>query len=119
MRNLSSLTVSQTVTPTPLTAAPCGGGLLCTAWKGNINHRPLSTRTEMATSLVPGIVTEVMTGNMIGPKRAITDMVQIGFADALHDAKTMMVSAAAMASTRDHVGIRVHLTAAKQSRDAE
>ena len=40
-------------------------------------------------------------------------------ADALHDAKTMMVSAAVMASMRDRVGMRVHLTAAKQSRDVE
>ena len=56
---------------------------------------------------------------MIGPKRAITDMVQIGLMDALHDAKTTMASAAVMASARDRAGMRVHPTAAKQTRDAE
>ena len=64
-------------------------------------------------------MTEIVTGNMIDPKRAITDMVQISLTDALHDTKTMMASAAVMASTRDRKGMRVHLTAAKQSRDAE
>ena len=89
MRNPSSLTVTQTITPTPLTAAPCGGGKSGGAkqWKGNRNHGLRSTRTEMATSLVTRTATEIMTGNMIGPKRAINDMVQNGLADALHNGK--------------------------------
>ena len=118
MRNPSSPTVTQTVTPTPLTAAPCGGGLLCASQKENRNHGPQNARTEMATSLVTRTVTEITTGIVIGPKRVITDMVQIGLVDALHNAKTTMVSTAVMASTRDHAGMRVHSTAAKQSRDA-
>ena len=73
----------------------------------------------MATSLVTRTVTEIATGNMIGPNRVITDMVQISLADALHDAKTTMVSAAVMASVRDRTGMRVHSTATKQSRDTE
>ena len=119
MRNLSSLTVTRTVTPTLLTAALCGGGKLGGAWNRNRNHGPKSTRTEMATSLVTRTVTEITTGNVIDPKRAITNMVQIGLTDALHDAKTTMANAAVMASMRDCTGMRVHSTAAKQSRDVE
>ena len=73
----------------------------------------------MATSLLTRIATKIMTGTMTGPKRAITNMVQNGLADALHDAKTMMARAAAMANVRDCMGMRVHSTATKQSRDAE
>ena len=58
-------------------------------------------------------MTEITTGIMIGPKRAITDMVQISLVDALHDVKTLTASAAAMASVRDCAGMRVHLTAVK------
>ena len=119
MRNPSSPTVTQTITPTLWTAAPCGAGIPCAARKGNRNHGPLSARTEMAISLVTRTVTEIMTGNMRDPKRAITDMVQIGLADALPDARTMMASAALMANVRDHVGMRVHPTTEKQSRDTE
>ena len=130
-RNPSSPTVTQTITPTPWTAAPCGGGIPCTARKGNRshglpsartgnrNHTPLNARTGMAISLVTRTATEIVTGNVIDPKRAITDMVQIGLVDALHDTKTTTVSAAVMASMRDHTDMKVHLTAAKQSRDAE
>ena len=73
----------------------------------------------MATSLVTRTMTNIMTGNVRNPKRAITDMVQISLVDALHDAKTTTVSAALMANARDCVGMIVHLTATKQSRDVE
>ena len=42
-----------------------------------------------------------MTGIMIGPERAITDMVQINLMDTLHNVKTPMASVAAMASMSD------------------
>ena len=108
-----------TINPTPLTAAPCGGGKSGGAQKGDRNHRPKSARTEMATSLVTRTATEITTGNMIDPKRAITDMVQIGLMDALQNTKDMMANATVMASVRDCAGMRFHLTATKQSRDAE
>ena len=113
MKNPSSLTVTRTITPTPLTAAPCGGSLLCTSRKENRNHGPQNARIEMATSLVIRTVTETVTGIVIGPERVITNMVQIGLADALHDVKTPTVSAAAMASANDRAGMRVHSTAVK------
>ena len=119
MKNPSSLTVTQTITPTPLTAAPCGGSLQCTSMTENRNHGPQNARIEMATSLVIRTVTETMTGIMIGPEKVIIDMVQISLADTLHNVKTPMVSAAAMASVNDCMGMRVCLTAVKQSRDAE
>ena len=87
MRNPSSLTVTQIVTPTPSTAAPCWGGLPYTSQKENRNHGPQNARTEMAISLVTRTMIEIMTGIMIGPKRAITDMVQSSLMDALHDGK--------------------------------
>ena len=92
-------------------------GIPCTACKGNRNHGPPSARTEMAISLVTRIMTNIVTGNVRNPKRAITDMVQIGLTDALHDAKTTMASVALMANANDLLGMIVHLTAAKQSRD--
>ena len=67
----------------------------------------------MATSLVIRTVTKTVTGIVIGLERVITNMVQISLADTLHDVKTPMVSAAAMASTNDCVGMRVHSTAVK------
>ena len=119
MRNPSSLTATQTIIPTPLTAAPCGGGKSGIAQKGNQNHKPQNARTRTVTSLVTRTVTGIATGNVIDPKRAITDMVQIGLADAPHDTKTTTVSAAVIASMRDHADMRVHSTTAKQSRDME
>ena len=75
----------------------------------------------MATSLATRTATEIVKGNMRNPKRAITNTVQIGLTDALHGAKTTMVhtSAVLMANTKDHMGVIVHPTATKQSRDAE
>ena len=78
-----------------------------------------SARTEMATGPVTRTVTEIVTGNVTDPKRAITDMVQISLTDALHDAKTMMASASLMANMRDHAGVIVQWTATKRSRDVE
>ena len=72
----------------------------------------------MVTSLVTRTETGIATGNVIDPKRVITGMVWIGLADALHEAKTTMVSTAVIASARDRADMRVHLTNAKQSRDA-
>ena len=71
----------------------------------------------MAVSLVTRTMTEIVTGNMINPKRVITDMLQIGLMDALHDARTMMMSTAVIVNTSDHAGMIVHPTATNQSRD--
>ena len=46
MRNPSSLTVTLTVTPTLLTAVPCGGGKSGATRKGNRNHGPQSARRD-------------------------------------------------------------------------
>ena len=95
------------------------GGLLYASQKENRNHGPLNTRTEIATSPVTKSVTEIVTGIVIGPKRAITNTVQIGPMDALHDAEIMVASASVTVSMRDRAGRRVHLTTTKQSRDVE
>ena len=116
MRNPSSLTVTRTVTPTLWTVAPCGAGIPCTARKGTRNHGPMSARTEMATSLVTRTAINIVTGSVRNLKRAITDMVQIGLTG---DGKTTTVSPALMANARDHVGMIVHPTATKQSKDVE
>ena len=62
-----------------------------------------------------------MKGNMRSPKRAITDMVLIGLAEALHGTKTMTahMSVVLMANAQDRTCMIAHLTAAKQSRDAK
>ena len=61
------------------------GGNSGIAQKGNQNHEPLNTRTRMVTSLVTRNMTGITTGNVIDPKRVITDMVWIGLVDAPHD----------------------------------
>ena len=73
----------------------------------------------MDTSLVTRTATKIMTGNMRNPKRTITDMALTSLTDAPHFAKTMMVfmNEVLMASVGYHMGMIVHLTAAKQSRD--
>ena len=90
----------------------------CAAQIKNRNHGPPSAET-MDTGLVTRTATKIVTGNMRNPKRAITDMVQISLADALHGTKTMMVpmNAVLMANARDRMGMIVHLTATEQSRD--
>ena len=119
MRNPSSLTATRTIIPTPLTAALCGGGKSGVAWKGNRNHKPQNTRTRTVTSLVTRTATGIMTGNVIDPKRVITDVVWISLADAPHNAKTTTSSAAVIASARDCADMRVPSTTTKQSRDVE
>ena len=100
---------------TQWTAVSCGGSTPCTARIKNRNHGPPSAETKMDT----GLATKIATGNMRNPKRAITDMVQIGLMDALHGTKTTMVptNTMLMANARDRMGMIVHPTAAKQSRD--
>ena len=117
MRNLSSLTVTQTVTPTPWTAAPCGTGIPLAPQKGSRNHGSLSVRTEMATSPVTRTATNILTGDMRNPKRVITNMVQNGLVGTLHDAKTMTVSMAAIPNMRDRGHDSPSATATEQSRD--
>ena len=119
MRNPSSLTVTQIITPSLLTVAPHGGGPLYESQRENRNHRPQNARTKIATSLVKGTVTKIAKGIRIGPKRATTDVFQNGLVGILCDAETMKAIAPVMANTRDHTGRRVHPTAAKPSRDAE
>ena len=104
--------------PPPLTVTISGGGKLGVAQKGNKNHGPQSTGIKMATSLVTRIAIEIAIGNVTGPKRAISDMVQNGPMGALHNAKTMMASAAVPASAKDCADMRVPSMTAKQSRDA-
>ena len=55
----------------------------------------------------------------IGKKKVTTDMFQNGLVGVLHNAETMKAIAPVMANMRDHVGRRVHLTAAKPSRDTK
>ena len=85
----------------------------------NATHRPPSTETKMDAGLETRTTTKIATGNMRNPKRAITNIVQIGLMDALHGTKTTTVprNAVLMANARDHMGVIVHLTATKQSRD--
>ena len=121
MRNPSSPIVNQTVTLTQWTAASCGTGIPCAAWKKNRNYGPLSAETEIATSLATRTVTEIAKGNVRNPKRVITDIVQISLADALQGTKTMTahMSVVLMANARDHMCVIAHLTATEQSRDAK
>ena len=119
MRNPSSPTVTWIATPSPLTVAPHGEGLLYESQRENQNHGPQNARTEIATSPVIGTVTKIVKGIRIGPKRATTNVFQNGLTGILHDTETTKVITPAMASARDHVGRRVHPTAAKPSRDAE
>ena len=118
-RNPSSPTVTRIITPSLLTVAPCGGGLLYESWRENRNHGPQNARTKIATSLVKGTATKIAKGIGIGPKRATTDMFQNGLMGILRDAETMKAIAPVMANTRDRMGRRVHPTAAKPSRDAK
>ena len=51
----------------------------CAAQIKNRNHGPLSAETKMDTSLATRTMTKIVTkGNVRNPKRAITNMVQIG-----------------------------------------
>ena len=81
----------------------------------NRNHGPQSTGIETATGLVTRITIGIVRGNVTGPKRAISGMVQNGPVGTLHDAKTMTVSAAVLASINAHVDMRVLSMTAQQS----
>ena len=89
------------------------------SWRENRNHGPQNARTEIATSLVIGTTTKIAKGIGIGPKRETTDVFQNGLTGILHDAESTKVITPVMANVRDHTGRRVHLTAAKPSRDTE
>ena len=117
MRNLSSPTVIQSVTPTPWTAAPCGSGITCTAQKGNRNHKSPSVQTKMATSPVIRTTTNIETGNVRNPKKSDNRIIQISLTDVLPNAKTTTANAVVIANMTDCMGVIVHLTATKQSRD--
>ena len=54
-------------------------------------------------------------GNVTGPGRGTSDMVQTDPADALHDAETTTMSAAVPTSTDVRAGMTVASTTAKQS----
>ena len=51
-------------------------------------------RIKTATGLVTRIAIRIAMGNVPGPGRGTSDMVQIDPADTLHDAETMMMSTA-------------------------
>ena len=69
----------------------------------------------MATGPVIRTVTKIATG----PKRATANVLQNSPTGIPHYAETMEAITPVMASARDHMGRRVHPTAAKASRDAE
>ena len=72
----------------------------------------------MAISLVTRTMTEIAKGNVRSRRRVTTDIVLIGFVDALHGAKTMK-SVVLIANTQDRMGAIAHTTATKQSRDVK
>ena len=114
MRNLSFLTVTQIAILPLLTAASCGGGT--SGVVRNRNHGPQSAGIKTATGLVTRIAIGIVIGNVTGPKRETSGMVQNGPASALHDTNTMTVSAAVLTSTNVHVDMRVLSMTTKQSR---
>ena len=114
MRNPFFLTVTRIAIPPLLTAALSGGGT--PGIVRNRNHRPQSTRIKTATGLVTRITIRIVMGNVTGPKRETSDMVQNGPANALHGAETMMASAAVLTSTNVRVGTIVLSMTTKQSR---
>ena len=102
-------TVIQITIPAPPTAASCGGGTSDVIW--NRNHGPQSARTKTAT----GLVTRIVMGNVTGPGRGTSDMVQTDPADALHNAETTTMSAAVPTSADVRTGMTVASTTTKQS----
>ena len=114
MMNPSFPTATQIAIPSLPTAASCGGGT--SGIVRNRNHGLQSTRIKTATGLVTRIVIGIAIGNVTGPKRETSGMVQNGPTNALHDAKTMTVSAALLTSANVHTGTRVLSMTAKQSR---
>ena len=114
MRNPSFLTVTRIAIPPLLTAASCGGGT--SGIVRNRNHGPQSAGIKTATGLVTRIAIGIAIGNVTGPKRETSGMVQNGPVSALHDAKTTTVSTAVLTSANIRADMRVLSMTAKQSR---
>ena len=115
MRNPFSPTVTRIVTPSTSTVAQHGGGLLYESLIENQNHAPQKKRTKIATHLAKRTVTKIV----IGPKRATADMSQNGPTGVPCYAETTKAITPVMVNARDRADRRVHLTAAKTSRDVE
>ena len=116
MRSPFFPTVIRTAIPALPTAASCGGGTLSIA--RNRNHGPQSTRIKTATGLVTGITIRIAMGTVTSPGRGTSDMVQTDPVDALHDAETTKMSAAAPTSADICAGMTVASMTAKQSNGA-
>ena len=114
MRNLSFPTVTRIAIPPLLTAASCVEGTLGVV--RNRNHEPQSAGIKTATGLVTRIAIGIAIGNMTGPKRETSGMVQNGPMGTLHNTKTTTVSAAVLTSANVHMDIRVLSMTAKQSK---
>ena len=84
----------------------------------NRNHGPRSAGIKTATGLVTRTTIGIAIGNVTGPKRETSSMVQNSPANALHDAKTTMVSAAVLTSTNVRMDMRALSMTAKQSKGA-
>ena len=113
MRNQFFLTVIWITIPALPTVALCGGGT--SGVIRNRNHGLQSARIKTATGLVTRIAIRIAMGNVTGPGRGTSDMVQTDPADALHDAETMTMSAAVPTSADVRMGMTVVSTTAKQS----
>ena len=116
MKNLSFPTATWIAIPSLPIAASCGGGT--SGVVQNRNHGLQSTRIKTATGLMTRITIGIAIGNVTGPKRETSGMVQNGPANALHDAKTTVVSAAVLTSVNVRTGTRVLSMTAKQTRGA-
>ena len=113
MRSPSSLTATQTVTPSTLTVAH-RGSLVYESLRENRNHTPWNERTRIATGLVTRTVTKIV----IGPKRVTAIVIQNGPAGVPHYTETTVIAPATV-NTRGRAGRTVHPIATKASRDAK
>ena len=126
MRNPSFPTVTWIAIPPLLTAALCGGGT--SGIVRNRNLGPQSAGIKTVAGLVTRTAIGITIGNVTGPKRETSGMVQnppgvrlyppclARPVSALHDARTMTVSAAVLTSANIRVDMRALLMTAKQSR---
>ena len=89
-------------------------------WGRHLRHsleqKPQSTGIKTATGLVTRTTIGTAIGNVTGPKRETSGMVQNGPASALHNAKTTTVSAAVLTSVNVCTGMRVFSMTTKQSK---
>ena len=113
MRNPFFLTIIRITIPVPPTVALCGGGTLGMIW--NRNHSLQSTRIKTTTGLVTRIMIRIAMGNVTGPGRGTSDMVQTDPADTLHDAETMTMSAVVPTSMDVCAGMTAVSMTTKQS----